>query len=544
MTTLSRRRFLGGVAAAGVGVALGAACDAGVGPGAGPSGAVARGGAAGPDTVVGSGVTDAITMNPILANDGSSQTAWELMFESLVVADPKTGNAQPWLAERWEQSSDGLTYTFHLRPNVTWSDGKPLTADDVKFTFDTVLDKKVQTSLRSRLDGVVRLEAPDPLTFRMTVKESSCPTLIGAALIPIVPKHLLAGSPDFNRDEFGVSRPVGTGPYTFVEWIKDDHITLVANPNYWRGRAKIGRVIRKVVKDNTVAAAQLRSGELDWSIVQPESLDDLRADPHLDVIQYANSTVNYVAYNLDRPVFADRRVRQALAFGLDRETMIKTLFGGQGEVLHSPILSFSWAYNASVPKYPYDPERAKKLLTEAGWMPGADGIARKGGAPLRIALATNSGNKAREGVLTIAQDQWRKIGVDVQPQLLQLNAVADKLQKTHDFDAILAQWIPGIDPDQTSVWSSKEYPGGQNYSHYADPTVDALLAQARTLAGCDPAARKALYDRLQVTLMEDQPVLLLYQPVTFIAHDRGLRGIAPTVYARPQWNLAEWSWGA
>jgi len=544
MTRLTRRRFLGGVAAASVGAAIASACDAGAGPSAGASAAASRGGAAGANTVVGSGVTDAITMNPILANDGSSQTAWELMFEPLAMVDPKTGAAVPWLAERWDQSPDGLTYTFHLRPNVTWSDGRPFTADDVKFTFDTVLDRKVQTSLRSRLDGVARLEAPDPLTFRMSVNESSCPALISAALIPIVPRHLLAGSADFNKDEFGVSRPVGTGPYTFVEWVRDDHITLVANPRHWRGKPKIGRVIRKVVKDNTVAAAQLRSGELDWSIVQPESLDDLRADRHLNVIQYANSTVNYIAYNLDRPVFADRRVRQALAYALDRETMIKTLFNGQGDVLHSPILSFSWAHNPGVPKYPYDPERARKLLADAGWSPGADGIARREGVPLRFALATNAGNKAREGVLTIAQDQWRKVGIDVQLQLLQLNAVTDKLQKTHDFDAVLAQFIPGVDPDQTSVWSSKEYPGGQNYMHYGSATVDALLAQGRTLAGCDQAGRKAIYDRLQTALMEDQPVTLLYQPVTLIAHDRRLSGIAPTAYARPQWNLAEWSWGA
>jgi len=197
-----------------------------------------------------------------------------------------------------------------------------------------------------------------------------------------------------------------------------------------------------------------------------------------------------------------------------------------------------------VPKYPYDPDKAKALFADAGWTPGTDGILRKGGVPLRFAFVTNSGNKAREAVLTVAQDQWRRIGVDVQPQLLQLGAVNDKLQKSHDFDAVLAQIVPSVDPDQTAVWSSKEYPGGLNYGHYADPAVDSLLTQARTLAGCDQAARKSLYDRLQATLMDAQPVLLLYQPITFIAYDRTLRGIAPTVYARPQWNLAQWSWVA
>ena len=544
LTRLTRRRFLTTVAAAGAGAAL-AACEPTSGPtSASSAGRVPKGGAAGADTVVGSGVSDIITLNPILANDGSSQTIWELMFDSLANLDPKTGNAVPSLADRWNISTDGLSYTFHLHAGVTWSDGQPLTADDVQFTFQTVLDPKVQTALRSRLDGVARVDVVDPLTVQLTLKAASCPALLGAAGIPIVPKHLLASSADFNKDDFGSSKPVGCGPYTFVEWKKDDHVTLAANPKHWRGKPNIARVIRKVVKDNTVTAAQLRAGETDWAIVQPESIDDLKSDPHLGLIQYGNSTINYIVWNLDRPVFEDRRVRQALAYGLDRETLIKTVFNGQGEVLQSPILAFSWAFNANVPKYPYDPDRAKALLVDAGWTPGPDGIARKGGTPLRFALVTNSGNKARESVLTVAQDQWRKIGVDVRPQLLQLGTVNDKLQKTHDFDAVLSQYVPSVDPDQTAVWSSKEYPGGLNYSHFADPSVDALLAQARTVSGCDQAARKALYDRLQAALMGAQPVLLLYQPITFIAYDRTLRGIAPTVYARPQWNLAQWSWAA
>ena len=293
LTRLTRRRFLATVAAAGAGAAL-AACE----PTSGPTSASAapKGGAAGAETVVGSGVSDIITLNPILANDGSSQTIWELMFESLANVDPRTGNAVPALADSWDISADGLRYTFHLHAGVTWSDGQPLTADDVQFTFQTVLDPKVQTALRSRLDGVARVDVADPLTVQLTLKSASCPALLGAAGIPIMPRHLLASSADFNKDDFGSSKPVGTGPYTFVEWKKDDHVTLAANPKHWRGRPNIARVIRKVVKDNTVTAAQLRAGEIDWAIVQPESIDDLRSDPHLGLIQYGNSTINYIVW--------------------------------------------------------------------------------------------------------------------------------------------------------------------------------------------------------------------------------------------------------
>jgi peptide/nickel transport system substrate-binding protein len=242
-----------------------------------PTAAGARTAPSGP-TVAATSVRDAVVygvaseprlLNPLLSNDGASASVTQILFEPLVNTDAITGAPVPALATRWDQSADGLTYTFHIRPNVTWSDGQPLTAEDARFTFDAMRDARTQTPYKSRLDAVDSYDAPDPMTFRVTLKAPSCPFLISTMSIPLVPKHVLASSADINTDDFNIARPVGTGPYVLKEWQTDDHLTLVANPNYWGGKPKIGQWIRKVTKDSNVTTAQLKTGEIDYAAAQP-----------------------------------------------------------------------------------------------------------------------------------------------------------------------------------------------------------------------------------------------------------------------------------
>ncbi len=190
-------------------------------------------------TVVYAVSSNPATLNPLLDDSGASQSGYELMFEGLVKPDPKTGTPIPSLAASWDQSGDGLKWTFHLRPNVTWHDGQPFTADDVKFTFDSIQDPKTKTPYRSRFSNIASFVAPDRSTFIVTLKTADCPFLITTMQVPIVPRHLLSASADINADEFNSSRPVGTGPFMFKEWQRSDHLTLTANPNYWQGRPKI-----------------------------------------------------------------------------------------------------------------------------------------------------------------------------------------------------------------------------------------------------------------------------------------------------------------
>jgi peptide/nickel transport system substrate-binding protein len=528
-------------AAAVAGLALLAASCA---PSPAPSSTGTSGGAIQGGTVIYGATSEAANLDPLLATDGSSMSVSELIFESLLVPDPKTGAPSPSLADSWDQSSDGLTYTFHLHPGVKWSDGQPFTADDVVFTFDAVLDAKTKTPYRSRLANVRSYSATGPQTFTVTLKQVDCTFLSQAALIPIVPKHVLATSKDINTDEFGLSRPIGTGPFMFKEWTKDDHLTLVADPTYWRGRPKLGQWVRKIVKDQNVSVAQLKTGEIDYGQVNPEAIDALKTESGLSVQLVDGGTQVQIAYNLARPLFEDKRVRQALTYAIDRDALMRAVLFGYGKVIDSPILRTSWAFDPKTPKAPYDVNAAKKLLADAGWSPNAQGILAKDGQPLRFTIITRTGAKAIESIPTIAQDMWKKIGVDAQVQLLQVNAFNDRVQRQHDFDAAVYSTVAGTDPDPSATWSSKEYPNGQNYVRYANPTVDRILEQARSVPGCDQRVRARLYAQFQQAIADDAPWTFLYANQVPVVVNRRVQNVSASVWrgSIPYIGWSAWQW--
>jgi len=498
-------------------------------------------------TVVYAVSSNPATLNPLLDDSGASQSGYELMFESLVKPDPSTGTPIPGLAASWDQSGDGLQWTFHIRPNVTWHDGQPFTADDAKFTFDAIQDPGTKTPYRSRFSNIASFGAPDKSTFTVTLKVADCPFLITTMQTPIVPKHLLSASADINADEFNSSRPVGTGPFMFKEWQRSDHLTLTANPNYWQGRPKIDQWIRRTVSDDNVLQALLKTGEIDYGNVSFGAMQELQALPHLTFQSAASPIlITFIAYNLDRPLFQDKRVRQALTRAIDRQAIVTSLLSDQGEVLDSSLPSVSWAYTSNVPRFPYDVDAAKRLLNEAGWTLGPDGILQKAGTRFAFTLATNSSNKERTAIATIAQDAWRKVGIDMQPQLLETNTFFAKYQQSRDFDAIVAGGAGlTIDPDQTNFWSSKSIPAGTNFVHYNNAKVDQLLDLARTAPGCDPAARKVYYEQIQQALADDQPFTFLYTAKTGVFINKRLQNVKVSSWAGASpfiaWGIKDWT---
>jgi peptide/nickel transport system substrate-binding protein len=498
-------------------------------------------------TVVYAVSSNPATLNPLLDDSGASQSGYELMFEALVKPDPKTGTPMPSLAASWDQSPNGLTWTFHLQPNVTWHDGQPFTADDVKFTFDSVQDPKTRTPYRSRFSNIAGFDAADKSTFIVTLKAADCPFLITTMQTPIVPKHLLSSSADVNTDEFNSTRPVGTGPFMFKEWQRSDHLTLIANPNYWQGRPRIDQWIRRTVSDDNVLQALLKTGEIDYAVASFGATGELQAVPHLTFQSVPSPIlITYIAYNLDRPPFQDKRTRQAMTQALDRPAIVNSLLYDQGEVLDSSLASVSWAYTSNVPRYSYDVDAAKRLLSQAGWTPGPDGILQKDGTRFALTLSTNSSNKERVAIATIAQDAWRKVGIDAQVQLLETSAFFARYQQTRDFDAIVAGGAGlTIDPDQTNFWSSKSIPSGTNFVHYTNPQVDQLLEQGRTAPGCDPGVRKTYYEQLQQILADDQPFTFLYTAKSGVFINKRLQNvqISPWAGASPfiAWSIKDWT---
>jgi peptide/nickel transport system substrate-binding protein len=513
------------------------------GPGGKPTSAEGTGRPA--SSVVYGAISDAQTLNPLLVASGVSRSVTDKIFEGLVRPDPATGAPSPRLAVSWDQSPDGLTHTFHLRPDVRWSDGYPFTAEDVQFTIDAIRDPKTQSPLWSSFAAVKSTSVVDPLTVAVTLEETHCPFLTEHMTVGIVPKHILGLSPDISRDAFNTSRPIGTGPFVFREWTRGDHLALTANPDYWGGRPKIDTWYLRIVKDESVRVAQLQTGEIDYTLLQPESITALQNTSHVNVITQAGRTISYIGYNLAIPLFQDERVRQALTLGLDRKRMVQTVLDGYGGVLNGPIVPISWAYDPTLPAFDYDPANAKQLLAAAGWHPGADGVLQKDGQPFRFTLLTNSGNKARAAVATIAQAQWKQLGIIAEIRILELGALLQRLTSSHDFDAVDFGAEQGVDPDQSSVFDSSAYTRGQNYIKYSDARVDGLLRQARTVPGCSQSTRKSLYAQFQHIVAQQQPYTFLFAWKTVAAVNKRLQNFSPSPWTGAQpgadWNIQNWT---
>jgi peptide/nickel transport system substrate-binding protein len=498
-------------------------------------------------TVVFGSSGEPITLNPLLDDTSNSRNVWELMFEGLVRPDPLVGTPTPWLAESWSTSPDGLIWTFQIRPNVKWSDGQPFTADDVKFTFQTVLDPKTKTPYRTRFDNIAAFDAPNPATFQVTLRGPDCPFLVTTMLVGILPKHVLEGTADINTDEFNSSRPLGTGPFMFKEWRRGEFVTLVANPTHWRGRPKIDQWIRRPTANDNITTQLLKTGEIDYSAIAPAAIAELSTDPNLRLEAVSSPTsIIYIAYNLDRPLFQDKHVRQALSYGVDRQGILDSVLAGEGDLVDSAIPFQSWARSDNVPKFRFDLDAARKLLAEVGWTAGPDGILQKDGSRFAFTLSIQSGDQRRVGVATIAQDAWRKLGIQVQIEQLEVAAFNAKYQQAHDFDAIIGGGLGfTIDPDQTRFWAAKEFPSGANFVHYSNPTVDRLLDEARTVQGCDTDARRALYEQFQQMLAEDQPWTFLYSARQPVIINKRIQNAAPSpwVGAGPYltWGINDWT---
>jgi peptide/nickel transport system substrate-binding protein len=488
--------------------------------------------------------TDIKIMNPFLSTDTYSALIDSFIFEGLVKADPDTGAPLPSLAEKWDISPDGLTYTFHIRPGVKWSDGQPFTADDAKFTFDTILDPKTQTVRKSLYSNVKSFTVVDPMTLQVTLKQVYCPFLIGSMTMRLVPKHILGTSPDINKDDFNTKRPVGTGPYTFVEWLNGDHVTLQANPNYWNGAPKIGQFIYKVVPSGTVLAEQLKTGEVDLGIIDPSDLAGMQKQANVTVLSNDALGYEYIGYNQARPLFQDKLVRQALTYAINRQAIVDKILFGQGSVLNAPVPAKAWAYNPAVANlYPYDPNKAKALLKQAGWSVGTDGILAKGGQKLAFTSIFSSNSTPVTQLMTIAQQEWKAIGVDCTLKAMDFDALLNVVNKTRAYDTVTLGWSLGLDPDQTSIWSSDQIKSGFNFISYNNPQIDALLKQGISIPGCSQDARKAIYAKFQQIIADDEPYTFAYSGKTLTAVSKRIQGAHITSFNTYTLgdNIKDWS---
>ncbi|HET7036251.1 MAG TPA: ABC transporter substrate-binding protein [Thermomicrobiaceae bacterium] len=480
---------------------------------------------------------DAKTLNPVTVTDSPSYACIFMIFEGVMQTDPTNGTPAGLLAKSWDISQDGITYSFVLNDGVTWQDGQPFSANDVKFTYDLLLNPDASSAFTSTLAAAIKsVDVADDSHVTVTLKQANASFLANQMYYQIVPQHILkdVAPKDLAADAFSTGqkgRTIGTGPFMFDEWVKDDHMTLLKNPSYWRGAPNLDKWIFKVVPNQTVLTQQLKTGEIDVGGIQPPDAADMKKQSNITVAAFDTTSFVYYAYQLDTTkttLFQDKAVRQALFYALDRQAMVDAVYFGYARVAIGTMPVIYWAYDpdAIKLKYPFDPDKANSLLDQAGWKAGSDGIREKDGKKLSFSVLTTPAVQAYVDLTSIMQEQWKKIGVDCKPQQLELNAFLAQISDAHNFDMYLVGFgFPGSDPDQSLIWPCAAYKGGFNLTKYCNPQVDKLLQDG--LATTDQDKRKQLYDQMQNILMDDLPQAIMFFPQEIVGMTKRLHNYFP-----------------
>jgi peptide/nickel transport system substrate-binding protein len=438
-------------------------------------------------------------LDPRIGTDAQSQRLHSLIFSGLLQRDAQM-NPVADLAERWEMP-DPLTYVFHLRRGVRFHDGRALTAADVKFTFDTILSGALKTPKRGAFRMVASVAAPDDFTIIFHLKEPFASFLwnLVRPSVGIVP----AGAPaDFAQ------RPVGTGPFRFVSARQDEEVVLERNPDYFATRANIDRVRFRIVPDATVRALELRKGAADIALnsLSPDTVPALAKMSGLAVTQQPGTTLVYLAFNFDDPILARREVRQALAYATDRQQLVTYLMRSQARLADGLLPPNHWAHAEGMQQYAYDPARARALLDRADFSQPSPA---SGGSRLKLTLKTSTDELSRL-LGAVLQDQWRKIGVDLQVRSLEFATLSSDIVRG-SFQIFTLRWIgANNDPDifEYVFHSRKIPPDGANRGRYRNPQLDALLDRARV--EMDREKRRAILADAQKIIAEDLPYLTLW----------------------------------
>jgi peptide/nickel transport system substrate-binding protein len=457
-----------------------------------------------------SSIGDASYLNPILAQDSASSEINSLVFNGLIKYNQDLDGFVGELAESWkvEKGSEPVI-TFYLRKGVLWHDGREFTAEDVKFTYDKIMDEKTNTVRRSSYELVKKAEVLDPYTFRVTYKQPFSPGLETWS-IGIIPKHLLE-SMDINTATFN-RNPIGTGPFRFVEWVSDEKIVVEANPQYFQGKPNLNGIVYRIIPEAALNEMEILTHGVDYSGIFPYEYRRMSEVPFLKSYSQPSLGYTYIGYNLKNPLFQDRRIRRALTHAINREEIVQYVLYGLGTMATGPFPNHLWYANPDVKPYSYNPQKARDLLAEAGWKDkNRDGILVKDGKPFKFTLITNSGNDTRRDVGVLVQRQLHELGIDVKFELYEWSVFLKNFINERHFDACILGWGLSVDPDAYEIWHSSQIEKGFNFVSYQNPEVDRLLEKGR--AEYDIEKRKQIYWRIHELVAEDQPYTFLYVPL-------------------------------
>jgi peptide/nickel transport system substrate-binding protein len=439
------------------------------------------------------------------------------------------------------RADGGMDVTWKLRPGVKWHDGVSHTSADVKFTVDAINKGDWKPESVDGFDRIASVDTPDSLTVVVHYKEIYAPYQL-QFVRGTLPKHVLEGR-DLNTANDYNRAPLGTGPYKVKEWKTGEYILLERADGYWRGPEypKIKQLLFRFLTNTTTRINLLKSGEVHMvALVAWDKVRELEAVSGLRMNRVVGNGYEHVTLNQKHfTPFADVKVRQALAHAVNRDLLVRTILDGQVEVVNGPIQPLSAAYEPEVQTYGFDPVRARALLTEAGWVPGADRIRRKDGKRLAFTLITQSGFAIRENVSQAIQQAFRDVGVDMQVKLLDGTTISS-VWFSGDFDAMLHWWQMGADPELTLFFAGDRMPpAGRNINYVNDTTLTSLLYRSDRTA--DVAQRNVLLRDAQRRIAALAPEIVLYNTAKVDAVPRSLKGFTgnPT-NAGPFWNVYQW----
>jgi len=492
------------------------------------------------DTLVGRLPVEMKHLNPLTGSDAYASRIGAYLFDSLLDRDPVTLESMPLVAESWEVSPDHLVYTFKIREGIKFHDGVPLTVEDVKFTFDKLMDPLVDApELRNYYADVISCEIVDANTIRYTCSKAFWLHLVMLGDLPVIPKHIY-GVGDFNEHPNN-RNPIGSGPYKFQEWKTNQQVIITRNAEYWGAaigrQGHVDRWIWEIVTDDNAALLKLKRGDFDLLALLPKEWVNEASKPdfvaRFNKKEWSTPAFQYIGWNSRRSFFSDANIRRAMTMFLDRESIRQKVYYGLAEHLTGQFLPGTPEYDESLTVIPFDPAGASALLDEAGWVDSnGDGVRDKDGVKFSFSITLPTNAEQWESIATILQEELKRAGVEMNIRKLEWATMLEHIDK-RDFDAVILAWSMTPDPDMYQIWHSTQADKGSNYVGFNNPEADAIIEQMR--ASFDREERIQLCRRFHGILYEQQPYTFLFTPKALLATDKRIHNtvIYPLFRTRP-----------
>lgn len=476
---------------------------------------------------------------PALSSDSASSQITARLYIGLVRYNKKL-EIEPYAAESYEVLDGGLRLRFKMRRDLKWMDGHPLDANDVEFTYKLMTDPSTPTAYAGDYLRVKEFRKIDDYTIEVFYDKPYTRSLI-SWMISILPKHALEGE-DLSTTPLR-RKPLASGPFKLKSWEPGTRVTLVANDLYFKGRPYLDGLVVRTIPDLATMFMELRAGKIDSMELTPQQYvyqtGSKEFKNNYNVYKDLSLGYTFMGYNLKSPLFSDARVRRAFAHAINKEDIISGVLFEQGIPTVGPYIPGTWVYNDKIKPYAYDMDEAARLLAEAGWSRGKDGLLAKDGQRFEFTILVNQGNEQRTKIAVIIQSQLKKLGITAKIRAVEWSAFLSEFVYKGFFDALILGWSTTLDPDLHSVWhSDNAFPGGLNFVGYKNDEVDALIEEGRSTF--DQNVQKRCYDRVQEILHEEQPYAFLYVPYSLPAVHKRFRGLEPVPIMGVGHNLPEW----